>query len=97
MMLVVDQCADSVNLRPYAMVVFMLLNLSLISLIIYGMSFYSEIEYLREQVETVGECFIGNKKKVIGNMGAQMDYGITFGYIFFMGVLCVFLALMVAG
>ena len=30
-------------------------------------------------------------------MAATMDFGITFGYVFFMGVVCLLLALMVAG
>ena len=49
-MLLVNQFFDSVNFRPYAMVIFMIFNLAEISLIIYGMSFYSETEKIRDLV-----------------------------------------------
>ena len=74
-LLAVDQCVDRVNLRPYAMVIFMVFNLTQISLIIYCISFYQQLEHLRDQVKVMSGCFLGSWRTELGQMGAQMQYG----------------------
>ena len=71
-MLIVNQCVHSVNLRPYAMVVFMIFNLAQISLIIYGMSFYAETDNVKENMLTLSGCFVGKERENVRGIWERM-------------------------
>lgn len=72
------------------------INVSLITLIIKGAIFFSEVGDFAMNLLTFSKCFVGEEKEKIADMSG-FDNGVGFGFLFFMGIVALLIFLSVVG
>lgn len=72
------------------------LDIAMLTLIIKGIMYYSQVEVWKENIVALAACFMKDTANVLTGMGG-FSSGINFGFVFFMGIVALLIVVAMVG
>lgn len=95
-LIVINEVSNKFNLRKYVLMACFCINVALITLIIKGALYYSQIGDFKMAIFLFSECFFDKEQEVLASM-SSFDNGVGFGFMFFMGLVALIIFLSMVG
>jgi hypothetical protein len=95
-MIIINEVTDKFNLRKYIVMACIAANVGLMTIIIKGIIYFTDLQKFKNDIVQFSSCFVKDEGAVLNQMG-YFDFGFGFGFVFSICIVLLLIFLSMVG